>query len=311
MPDTKRIYYSALCQKHQVSAGHPERPERLQALVDFLQQKNRTDTWQWIEPQEVAQQWFTLAHPQTYVHNMFALLPKNDEPLIYLDGDTCWSAQSGKAVSLAGGALQQAIDWSMQLQANTIPISFCLSRPPGHHAERTRAMGFCIFSLVACAAIYAQENYALERVAILDFDVHHGNGTEDALQDYPSLFFASSFQQDIFPAGATAQKTAYRRCLPMPAGIDSHQFRELWDNEVFPALRAYKPQLIVVSAGFDAHHKDPLANCSLVEQDFSFLGQRIKEIATQNQAPIVANLEGGYDLQALAQSAYAFMQGMS
>lgn len=313
MPNLQKIYYSPLCQRHQVSPGHPERPQRLQALVDYLQQQ-RTDKWQWVEPSPVAPTWFEYAHPATYVRALLNLVPKEGEPLIYLDGDTCLSAGSGKAVALSGGALKTAVDesahWMAQNLYDDLPMSFCLHRPPGHHAERSTAMGFCLFNLLAVAVIYAHKAYGFERVAVLDFDVHHGNGTEDILQEYPQFFFASTYEEGIFPAGTVAKNSPYRQCLPMPSGITSEAFQSLWDKKILPTLVDFQPQIIFVSAGFDAHRDDPLANCTLDTSDFYFLGQRIKEIALTYQAPIIANLEGGYDLQALARSAHAFIQGL-
>jgi acetoin utilization deacetylase AcuC-like enzyme len=308
---SKRIYYSPLCQNHQVSQGHPECPERLQAIVDFLEQEERLSNWQWIEPSVVSQQWFEYAHPAQYVKKMFACLPAKGEPLIYLDGDTCWSAESGIAVNLAGGALKQAIDWVIKNSSPQIPhTAFCLNRPPGHHAELTTPMGFCVFSLLANAAIYAHKEHSLERVAILDFDVHHGNGTENVLANYPTLFFASSYQEGIFPAHTKAQKTTHRIYLPMPALTNSQTFRKLWEEEIFSQLQDYQPQLLLVSAGFDAHINDPLANCCLTEEDYFWLGKKIKNLSVQNKAPIIANLEGGYHLNSLAQSTGAFLQGV-
>lgn len=310
MPTYHRLYYSPLCQQHQVGVGHPECPQRLQALVSFLRQQNIDPHWRWVEPQAVVREWFEFAHPSAYIERMFACLPNAGEPLVYVDKDTCWSAQSGQAVLLSGGALKEAVDWSMSEQGEGIAVSFCLNRPPGHHAERSVAMGFCIFSLLACAALYAHQHYQLERVAVLDFDVHHGNGTEDVLAPYPNLFFASTYQQGLFPEGTVEQNSAYRKVLPMPCGVTSETFRTLWEEKIFLPFMQYEPQLVFVSAGFDAHRQDPLASCTLVEGDFYFLGQRIGEVARFHQAPIVANLEGGYDLQALAKSAYAFLQGL-
>ena len=301
-----KLYYSPHSQQHETPQGHPECPQRLAAIVNFLQQKEQQEKlkkWQWHTPNEVENQWFAYAHPKSFVDNIFASAPQSG--LVQIDADTYLSAGSARAVRLAGGALKQAIDDVILQQSG---VAFCLNRPPGHHAERNQAMGFCLFSLLANAALYARQQ-KIERIAILDFDVHHGNGTEDVLRPYEKIFFASTYQQGIFPAGTRAKNTATRQIIPLQDASESLTFRRAWEG-IFDHLQHFQPQLILLSAGFDAHINDPLASLCLHEEDYYWFAQQLKQQLPSGANKIVANLEGGYHLDSLSRSVAAFMEGL-
>ncbi len=245
----------------------------------------------------------TRVHPPRYVEGILAIRPEPGES-VALDGDTLMSAGSAAAALRAAGGAVHGVDAVMEGWARRV---FVAARPPGHHAERARAMGFCLFANAAVAARHAQARWGLARVAVVDFDVHHGNGTQDIFFADPSLFYASSHQFPCYPGtGAAAERGVADNVVnaPLPPGATGAQFRAAWTNIILPALDKFAPELLLVSAGFDAHKADPLAQLRLETADFGWITERLLEIAERHcQGRLVSVLEGGYDLDALAASA--------
>ena len=246
------------------------------------------------------------AHEPAYVDSVYRHSPETGH--VRLDADTSMNPHSLEAALLGAGAAVQGVD---MLMAGEIDRVFCGVRPPGHHAEHNRAMGFCLFNNVAIAARHALEVYGLERVAIVDFDVHHGNGTEDIVRDDARILFCSSFQHPFYPhTGADSSADNVVNC-PLPAGTGSEDFRQAVSDHWLPRLADFAPQLIIVSAGFDAHQADPLADFNLVDEDFAWVTRRLCEQAERSAGGrLLSSLEGGYDLHALARCVEAHLRAM-
>jgi acetoin utilization deacetylase AcuC-like enzyme len=248
---------------------------------------------------EATREQLLLAHPESYVDAILAQRPPPGR-LVQLDADTVMSAGSAEAALRAAGGACAAVDAVMEGWAHT---AFVATRPPGHHAEPARAMGFCLFASAAIAALHARTRWGVERVAVVDFDVHHGNGTQAILERNPALFYASSHQSPCYPGtGAASERGVSGNVLnmPLPPGSGAAQFRAAWEREGLPALRAFGPGLVIVSAGFDAHRADPLADLRLETEDFGWITDQLLDVAGGR---LVSVLEGGYDLDALAASA--------
>ncbi|MEM7294682.1 MAG: histone deacetylase family protein, partial [Pseudomonadota bacterium] len=225
-----------------------------------------------------------------------------------VDPDTAMNPFSLEAAQRAAGAVLSATDAVM---AGDLGNAFCSVRPPGHHAERDQSMGFCLFSNVAVAALYAVETYGLERVAIVDFDVHHGNGTEDCVQHDERILFCSSFQHPYYPGGYLPNVPGRRVNVPLPAGTGSQAFREAIEQHWWPALRDFRPQLLFISAGFDAHREDPLASLNLEDEDYLWVTRELCALAGEfAEGRIVSALEGGYALSALGRSARMHVEAL-
>jgi acetoin utilization deacetylase AcuC-like enzyme len=241
-------------------------------------------------------------HPRDYVDRILAAIPKSG--LVQLDPDTAACPASGEAALRASGAVCAAVDAVMAGEANN---AFCAVRPPGHHAEQTRPMGFCIFNNVAVGALQAREAHGVTRVAVVDFDVHHGNGTQAMFWDDENLFFGSSHQSPFYPGtGSEAERGATGNIVnaPLAAGSGGREFRQVWEGIILPALVDFKPEFLLISAGFDAHEADPLASLRLNDEDFIWATRKLMKIADEHcEGRIVSTLEGGYDLAALARSA--------
>ncbi|PTW62168.1 acetoin utilization deacetylase AcuC-like enzyme [Breoghania corrubedonensis] len=244
-----------------------------------------------------------LAHPARHVEMIRKNMPM--EGLARLDADTTVSAGSWEAALRAVGAGCQAVDEVME---GKVKNAFCAIRPPGHHAEHERAMGFCLFNNIAIAARHAQKRHGAERVAIIDFDVHHGNGTQDIFWDDPSVMYCSTHQMPLFPGTGAANETGAGNIVnaPLMAGDGSAQFQEAVEVMLLPRLTDFRPDLVLISAGFDAHKRDPLANINLLEDDFAWITAKLMDIADQScGGRVVSMLEGGYDLEGLARSVAA------
>ena len=292
---------------HRPPNGHPERPARYEAAKarlaedDFAKLPRR-------EPEPASREALQRAHPADYVAMILSAEPANG--FIQLDGDTFLGPGSLAAGLKAVGAGVNAVDAVM---AGDLARAFCLVRPPGHHAEAARPMGFCFFNSIAVAALHAKEAHGLERVAVLDFDVHHGNGTQAIFWDRPDMLFASSHQMPLFPGtGAEAETGAGNIWnAPLRPGDGGEALRKAWERRLFPAVDAFAPELILVSAGFDAHARDPLAQIEAEADDFGWLSERIVELADKHaDGRIVAMLEGGYDLRGLAESLAAHVKAL-
>jgi acetoin utilization deacetylase AcuC-like enzyme len=253
------------------------------------------------------------AHSQNHIDNVLGPLAAEAarEAYVHLDPDTVMSAGSAEAALRAAGAVTDAVDLVM---AGRLRNAFCAVRPPGHHAERDRAMGFCLFNNVAVGALHARAVHGLQRVAIVDFDVHHGNGTQDIAFADPALFYASIHQAPFYPHTGSAAETGAAGNIvnvPLPAGAGGAAFRTAISAHILPALDGFKPDMVFISAGFDGHRADPLADLTLIEADFAWATTEICALAARHAgARVVSSLEGGYDLAALARSASAHMRAL-
>jgi acetoin utilization deacetylase AcuC-like enzyme len=291
---------------HLTPRGHPERPDRIRAVLQSLGEDAFADLKREDAPLGDTKLGLS-CHPASLIAALEAAVPQMGETVI--DADTIMSPGTWDAVRRALGAAIRGVDAVM---GGETANAFCAVRPPGHHAERNKAMGFCFLNTVAIAARYAQEKHGLERVAIVDWDVHHGNGTQDIVWDDPSVLFASTHEMPLYPgSGAPNETGAHGNVVngALRAGDDGAAFRALFSQSVLPRLRSFKPQMILISAGFDAHWRDPLANINLKEADFAWATREVMEIAAATASGrIVSLLEGGYDLQGLASSAIAHVQ---
>ena len=301
------------CKKHNMGTGHPECAERINAIEDRLLISGVADALDRREPTPAAMGELLLAHGRRHVA---ALRGLNDILLeevqaggpdhYSLDPDTVMNTWTLRAALLSAGAAIDAVDAVM---AGELENAFCATRPPGHHATRNQAMGFCFFSNVAVAAKYACERHGLKRVAIIDFDVHHGNGTEDIVAGDERILMCSFYQHPFYPEGGSVKNDANLLNLPVPAYTKGMDVRELAATQWLPRLHAHQPELIIISAGFDAHREDDMGQLGLVEQDFAWLTQRIKDVAQQHcQGRIVSCLEGGYNPSALARCVEAHLR---
>jgi len=286
---------------HDMGRGHPERPERISAVLKGLEQAGLLNGLDRRQAPAVGRSALERVHDPDYVEQLFAASPASG--LRRLDPDTAMNPHSLEAASDAAGAVVDAVD---RVLVGDAANAFCAVRPPGHHAEYARAMGFCFFDSVAVGAAHALARHGLERIAILDFDVHHGNGTEDVLRDEPRVLFCSSYQNPLFPYTDDEIIPGKLIKSPLRAGQGSDVFRRTIERDWLPSVSAFKPQLVLVSAGFDAHRADPLAGLELEADDFAWVTERIVELADEFcDGRIVSTLEGGYDLSALAASAAA------
>jgi len=287
------------CLLHDTGYGHPENADRLRAINDALASPSFNELKREEAPlADLAD--IERVHPKAYVEMVRASIPKRDHKS--LDADTIVSPGSWNAALRAVGAALHAVD---QVVAGKADNAFCAVRPPGHHAEPSRAMGFCLFSTVAIAAEHARAKHGANRVAVIDFDVHHGNGTQAAFWTDKDLFYGSTHQMPLFPGTGALSETGVGNIFnaPLKPGDDGAKFREAFETRILPALDAFASDLILVSAGFDAHFKDPLAQLRLVEADFAWVTEQLLEAAARHSGGrLVSSLEGGYDLDALAKS---------
>jgi acetoin utilization deacetylase AcuC-like enzyme len=294
------------CELHNTGFGHPESPDRLRAVMDYLPARGLWDRLTLHQAPMVSREQLCRAHDSDYVNAVMAAEPARGR--VYLDPDTSMAPHSLNAALCAAGAVTKGVDLVMSREAD---CAFCCVRPPGHHAEIRRSMGFCLFNNVAVGVRYAQDAYRLKRLAIVDFDVHHGNGTEDIFRDDPSVLYSSTFQHPFYPGSGADTRSDHIVNVPLPAGTKGPEFRSAFEERIVPALDDFAPELLFVSAGFDAHQEDPLAQLFLTEDDFAWTTARIKDAAdTHAQGRIVSVLEGGYNTFALARSVEAHLQAM-
>jgi acetoin utilization deacetylase AcuC-like enzyme len=297
-----RLYTHPIYLEHITPPGHPERPDRLRAIERVLAEDtfSALDRVQAAEGDEAT---ILYAHPADFVERVRGAIP--DTGIARIDADTTASPKSWQAAITAIGAANAAVDDVFEGRAANV---FVAARPPGHHAEKTTAMGFCLFNNAAIAARHAQKKHGAERVAIVDWDVHHGNGTQDVFWDDPSVLYCSTHQMPLYPGTGAKNETGAGNIVnaPLAPNTGSESFREAFEVRVLPALDAFRPDLIIVSAGFDAHHRDPLAEINLVEDDFDWAtGQMMERAGRYSANRLVSLLEGGYDLQGLAFSVAA------
>ena len=285
------------CSLHDPGWGHPESPERLKSILEAVEDLPLLR----LPAPEASFDHLALVHIPSYIHQTLKAIPSVG--YYAFTSDTIVSPQSKSAALHAAGALITAVDWSME---ETDRAVFCAVRPPGHHALPDYAMGFCLFNNIVIGAKYALETHGLERVAIVDFDVHHGNGTQAMVENEPQILYISTHQIPLFPGTGLAVETGrYHNILNLPLDPfdGSDRFRDYFERRVFPALEDFKPQLLLLSAGFDAHIDDPLANIRLLEEDFAWVSdQLIQKARDLCHGRLISTLEGGYDLNALAKS---------
>lgn len=297
---TTCIFTSNSSIKHDTGPGHPECPERIPAILNGLK-KIQSQKLIWKEIGSFDEKYIELTHSQKYLEKINQSFPKED--LVFLDGDTIVSKGSKKAAYDAVGGIINAIDAVMNQEFDN---AFCVVRPPGHHAEKEQAMGFCIFNNVAVGATYLLEKYKLDKVAIIDFDVHHGNGTQDIFYNEKKVLYISSHQFPFYPGtGSKDEIGKFNNILniPLKAGTVSEEFFNSY-KKVYEKLNEFSPQFILLSAGFDAHKNDPLANVNLESKDYYILTKEIMKIAKKICSnKIVSILEGGYNLSAIEESA--------
>jgi acetoin utilization deacetylase AcuC-like enzyme len=299
---TTALYSHPVCLSHDPGPQHPESPDRLAAVLKALDAPEFASLDRREAPLASEAQ-IARVHPPALIRRMLSAVPREGYAMV--DGDTVLSPGSGEAALRAAGALCAAVDAVMAGEVNN---AFCVVRPPGHHAEPGESMGFCLFNNVAIGALHARHAHGLERVAVLDFDVHHGNGTQAAFEADPKLFFASSHQSPLYPGTGAASERGVGNIwnAPLRPGSGSADFRKAWSKKLLPALRDFNPQFILISAGFDGHEDDPLANLNLTEDDYAWITREIVGVANDCcSGRVVSTLEGGYDLHALAQSAAA------
>lgn len=285
--------------EHVAPSGHPERPDRLRAIEEKLSDQGFAALERRMAPAaELAV--MTIAHEKAYIDAIADNVP--EEGFTYLDADTFMSPKSVEVVCHAVGAACLAVD---EVMPGRVANAFCAVRPPGHHAESDRAMGFCIFNSAVIAARHAQKAHGAERVAIVDWDVHHGNGTQEIVYSDPSILYASTHQMPLFPGTGAEEETGVGNIVnvPLAPGSGSKLFQNAFTNHILPALNALAPDLIVISAGFDAHRRDPLAAINLEIADFAWATEELMAIADRHcNGRIVSLLEGGYDLEAVSSS---------
>jgi len=297
-----RLYTHTACLRHDPGPGHVERPARLRAVLQALDH-DRYAALERVEAPLATREQLLRVHSAAHVEHILASAP--NEGTHQLDADTWMSPDSVEAALRAAGAAVAAVDAVM---AGENQRAFCAVRPPGHHATRDQAMGFCLFNNIAVAAAHALAAHGLKRVAIADFDVHHGNGTQAIFEREPRVLFVSSHQSPLYPDSGYEDERGVGNIVngTLSPGAGSHEFRELWDGQLLPRLHAFKPQLVLVSAGFDAHRSDPLADIRLGHEDYAWITERLVALARAHAGGrLVSTLEGGYDLTALAACASA------
>lgn len=300
------IYTHSDCLRHENHPGHPERPDRLRAVLAHLEQTGMLAQTQLLEAPLVDTTALGLVHTPAHLQQLRASLPA--EGLVSLDADTTLCPHSLDAAHRAAGAVLDATRAVLNGEARR---AFCAVRPPGHHAESATPMGFCFYNSVAVAAAWALTQPGIERVAILDFDVHHGNGTVEIFADDPRVMVCSSFQFPFYPGRFDDVVRDHIVLTPLSDGCNGDDFRAAIARDWFDRLEAHRPQLIIVSAGFDAHHADPLAGLKLTEADFGWITREIVALSADSaQGRVVSALEGGYDLAALASSTQAHLEAL-
>lgn len=305
---TTGLFTHPACLDHRLPSGHPESPDRLRAVLHALDE-DRFNDLQRVEARRATIEEISRVHIDGFAQAILDAVPARG--FAQIDADTAISPGSGEAALRAAGALCMAVD---QVAAKQLQNAFCAVRPPGHHAEPDRAMGFCLFNNVAIGAAHARAKHRFHRIAVIDFDVHHGNGTQAAFENDGEMFFASTHQWPLYPGTGDPREHGVAHNIvnaPLPPGAGSSEFRQMMTDVVIPALDAFSPAFVFISAGFDAHVLDPLANLNLTEDDFAWATREVLKVAANHcEGRVVSTLEGGYNLDALAESAKAHVEAL-
>lgn len=289
--------------EHDTGSGHPERSDRIRAIDKVLSQEIFSALTRQEAPMRAdGEEQILLAHSKVHLETVRAAAAGKGQMPVHMDADTVMSAATWEAAMRAVGAGLEAVD---QVMTGKAVNAFCEVRPPGHHAERDRVMGFCFFSNAAIAGLYARAKHGAERVAVVDFDVHHGNGTQDIFWSDKNLFYGSTHQMPLFPGTGALQETGVGNIFnaPLRAGDDGATFREAFTDRILKPLHNHAPDIVIISAGFDAHRRDPLGGLQLVEDDFGWATEQLAKLAEKHAGRrVVSMLEGGYDLEGLSKS---------
>ena len=294
------------CAKHEMGEFHPECPARLEAIERHLSETEFYPQLEFRNASKAKREDILLAHEQAYVDDIYSRSPITG--VVQLDPDTSMNPYSLDAALHSAGAAIDAVD---NVCSGKFNQAFCATRPPGHHAERNKAMGFCIFNNIAIAALYAQNKFNLQRIAIVDFDVHHGNGTEEIVSDKKGILFCSIFQHPFYPFCGNGSHASHIINTPLPANAGSTEFRNAVKQYWLPALNEYQPELLLISAGFDAHAEDEMSQIRLFEHDYEWVTTELRSLANKYcDGRIVSVLEGGYSLNALGRSVVAYVKGL-
>jgi acetoin utilization deacetylase AcuC-like enzyme len=304
---TTLIYTHKACLEHDPGSYHPESPDRLRAVLSGLDRPEFARVERREAPRGELDEVMRV-HPRPFIEAVLAAVPARGHAA--LDADTVLSSGSGEAALRAVGAVVAAVD---AVVAGDADNAFCAVRPPGHHAEADRSMGFCLFNNVAIGVQRARQMHGLERAAVIDFDVHHGNGTQAIFENNPHVFYASTHQSPLYPGTGARSETGVGNVVNVPLRpmSGSVEFHRAFDEFILPALEDFRPDVILISAGFDAHRRDPLAQLMLVEEDYGWVTERLVACAARHcEGRIVSTLEGGYDLEALAASAAAHVRAL-
>jgi acetoin utilization deacetylase AcuC-like enzyme len=305
------VLYDEIFLAHNPPFTHPENPARLEAILSKLKKENFFDKVDLLKPRQATEDEILLAHTKAHLIIVRSSIKENR---LMLDEDTYVVKESWQTTLTAAGSLIDAVDLVVDKKYRNV---FCLARPPGHHAESNRPMGFCLFNNVAIGAKYAIQKYQLDRIAIIDWDVHHGNGTQEIFYESSEVYYFSLHQFPLYPGTGRENERGNNKGInftlnfPLPPNTKGDTYIKIFNERIIPELAAYKPQLIILSAGFDAHKDDPLANILLTENDFSELTKIVKQFASAENIPIVSALEGGYNLDALANSVFEHLKELN
>jgi len=291
------------CLLHEMGPFHPESPERIQIIDTALRNSEFVQDLRFYKALAATRDQLIAVHDPAYVARIFQYAPNSGR--LDLDPDTSMNPHTLQAALFAAGSVIQGVDLVMKQEVNQI---FCNVRPPGHHAEHNKAMGFCFFNNIAVGVAHALNNYKLNKVAIVDFDVHHGNGTEDIFRENEKVLFCSSFQYPFYPFNEVIQNNPHILHIPINPGRDNEYFKNMVSSHWLPTLHQFQPEMIFISAGFDAHKQDPLANLNFTEEDYYWISKEIFNIATLHcEGKIISALEGGYNLNVLGSSVVAHL----
>ena len=292
------------CMKHNMGAEHPECPERLAAITSYLADTGLGQDLDWVRPDEATRDQLQTVHPERYLNQLDLMQPTRGR--VYTDPDTAMMPDTLRAARLAAGASIEAVDMVLSSQLTN---AFVCARPPGHHAERSKSMGFCFYNNIALAAMRALNFHQLERVAIIDFDVHQGNGTVDIVGGDERILMCSSFQHPFYPHSHVHRQAENIINTPIQAGTPADEYRKIVEAAWLKRLQDFRPQLVLVSAGFDGHRLDPMAELNLEVEDYRWLTEMITSVASDHANDrVVSTLEGGYHLRALAESVNAHLE---